>query len=155
MRINTILNLVLFTMHYNSLIPEINVSNFQKSLDFYTSIIGFTIKYQREEPNFAFLELNESQLMIEEVRHDSWLAGELIKPYGRGINLSIRSPDIEHTKNKVIEFGLDFFEPIYDVWYETEHGEPYGQRQFIVSDPDGYLLRMTQEISLCASSTGK
>ena len=133
-------------MKFNSLIPEFNVSNFESSLHFYTSIIGFKVKYHRNNPPFAFLELNESQLMLEEVRPDSWLAGELVKPYGRGMNLCIRSPDIEITKNKIIEAGLGFFEEIYDAWYVIENGAQYGQRQFVVTDPDGYLLRITQEI---------
>ena len=37
-------------MKFNPLTPELYVSHFQKSFDFYTKILGFTVEYQRENP---------------------------------------------------------------------------------------------------------
>ncbi len=34
-------------MKYNSLIPELTVSNIDKSIDFYT-LLGFKVKYERK-----------------------------------------------------------------------------------------------------------
>jgi len=36
-------------MKFNKLIPELSVSDFKKSIDFYTKIIGFKMEYQRGE----------------------------------------------------------------------------------------------------------
>ena len=53
-------------MKFNSLIPELSVSNINKSIDFYTSI-GFTIIYERKEDKFCFLELEDNKIMVEEL----------------------------------------------------------------------------------------
>jgi len=140
-------------MIYSPLIPELNVSNFAESLRFYVSILGFEVKYQRADPAFAFLELNGAQLMLEVVQEDSWLLAELVKPFGRGMNLSIRCTDVVATATSLDAAGFSFFEPMHEAWYITQ-GVEYGQRQCIVADPDGYLLRLTQKMGIrpiCAS----
>jgi len=54
-------------MKSNSLVPELSISDFEKTLEFYTKILGFTIEYQRVDEGFAFLSLGEAQLMIDEI----------------------------------------------------------------------------------------
>lgn len=44
-------------MKSNPLKPELYVTDFKKSLQFYTEILGFTIEYQRENPLFAFYHI--------------------------------------------------------------------------------------------------
>ena len=51
-------------MKFNSLIPELSVTNLEKSKEFYVNI-GFEIKYEREEDKLCFLQLEEAQLMIK------------------------------------------------------------------------------------------
>ena len=36
-------------MQFNPLVPELEVLDFQKSIAFYTQVLGFTIEYQRKE----------------------------------------------------------------------------------------------------------
>ena len=79
---------------FNALIPELSVSDFKKSLEFYMTILLFKLEYERKADKFAFLSLNESQIMIEE-RNGNWETGELIYPYGRGINLQIATNNID------------------------------------------------------------
>ena len=69
-------------MRFNKLIPELVVSNLNKSLKFYVKIIGFKVEYSREK--FVFLSFQGSQIMISE--NDTWNTGKLEKPFGRGIN---------------------------------------------------------------------
>ena len=38
--------------------------------------------------------------MIEELRQDSWVLGELARPFGRGINLQIECADVEDLRSK-------------------------------------------------------
>ena len=57
-------------MKFNSLIPELSVSNIQNSIKFYTDL-GFHVVYERKADKFAFLELEENQLMIEEI-NEHW-----------------------------------------------------------------------------------
>ena len=66
---------------FNKLIPELSVSDINKSKEFYLSL-GFSIIYERVDDKFCFLELDGNQLMIEEV-NENWNVGELEYPFGR------------------------------------------------------------------------
>ncbi|MFN9833072.1 MAG: VOC family protein [Phenylobacterium sp.] len=50
------------------LVPELDVSNLEASLTFYTRILGFTVLYQRPEEAFACLEL-EGACEVTPVSH--------------------------------------------------------------------------------------
>ena len=78
---------------YNSLIPELSVSNIDISKKFYLDL-GFKIRYERKENKFCLLQLEGNQIMIEE-NNDNWNTGKLEHPYGRGINLSMTVSNIE------------------------------------------------------------
>ena len=54
-------------MEWNQMIPELDVFDLEKSLNFYTKLIGFEIVYTREEDRFAFLQMERVQLMIQEL----------------------------------------------------------------------------------------
>ena len=41
-------------MKYNDLIPELVVSDIEKSKEFYINHLGFKIEYEREEDKFFF-----------------------------------------------------------------------------------------------------
>ena len=125
-------------MHFNSLIPELSVRDIEKSKDFYLKI-GFTIKYQREK--FYFLELEENQLMIEEI-NDHWNVGELLYPFGRGINLSMSVSDIDALYQKLKAQNFVFFKELMCNTYQVEE-EFYEDKEFLIQDPNGYLLRFT------------
>ena len=125
-------------MHFNSLIPELSVRDIEKSKNFYLKI-GFTIKYQREK--FYFLELEENQLMIEEI-NDHWNVGELLYPFGRGINLSMSVSDIDALYQKLKAQNFVFFKELMCNTYQVEE-EFYEDKEFLIQDPDGYLLRFT------------
>ena len=60
-------------MKFNSLIPELSVSNIERSKKFYLSL-GFKIMYERKENKFIFLQLEENQIMIEE-NNGNWDTG--------------------------------------------------------------------------------
>ncbi|HDY8206668.1 TPA: VOC family protein, partial [Vibrio vulnificus] len=49
--------------YWNPMVPELSASNFANSIDFYCEIIGFKIRNQRKEPDFAYLELEQIQIM--------------------------------------------------------------------------------------------
>jgi catechol 2,3-dioxygenase-like lactoylglutathione lyase family enzyme len=67
-------------------------------------------------------------------------AAPLKHPYGRGVNFQIEVPDIDALHLAVQRAGLSIVIPIEERWYRQNEIE-YGNRQFVVADPDGYLLR--------------
>src|SRR5579883_2846667 len=75
-------------MDFQPLIPELSVSDFEKSLSFYSEILPFRVEFQRPESQFAFLSYQGCQLMITH-EQTTWKTGALEYPYGRGIHLAM------------------------------------------------------------------
>ena len=100
------------------LTPELCCSNIKISLAFYTEVLGFEIQYQREEEGFAMLERQRSRIMLDEISENfqkgkkrTWTSGVLEKPFGRGINLEIRTENVDalellHNPPKVQNYKL-------------------------------------------------
>ena len=128
----------MINMKFNSLIPELSVSNIEKSKEFYLSI-GFTIKYEREEDKLCFLELEDNQIMIQE-ENNNWNTGIMEYPYGRGINLSMSVSNVEKMYNNLKEKGIKFFLDLETHNYRVDN-KVYNDQEFLLQDPDGYLLR--------------
>jgi len=125
-------------MKFNSLIPELSVSNINKSKEFYLKI-GFQIKYERKEDKFCFLELENNQIMIEE-NNNNWNTGKLEYPYGRGINISMSISDVEMLYNTLKKKKIDFYLDLEVHEYRVDD-KIYYDKEFLIQDPDGYLLR--------------
>lgn len=133
-------------MLQNPLIPELSISSFEKSLDFYTRVLGFSVAYQRPEEGFAFLKLGPAQLMIDEIgKGRTWKTGAFEEPLGRGINFQIQVKSIEPLLANLKANGVGLFLEPEEKWYRTGDIEA-GNRQFLVQDPDGYLLRFTEDL---------
>ncbi len=134
------------SMFVPRLIPELICSDLKASLAFYR-LLDFTIDYQRPEERFVYLTRHDAVLMLEQPHtHDRlYPRAELTQPYGRGINLSIDVDDLETVLAAVTQAGHKLFLPLEERWYDRDD-DAIGVRQFAVQDPDGYLLRLTQNI---------
>ncbi len=131
-------------MMYNPLVPELSVSDFAVSLRFYTVVLGFNIEYQRPEDQFAYLSYQGSQLMIEQA-HGVWETGLLEHPYGRGVNFEMGVDQIAPLVEALRADGYPLMVEPQERWYRRDD-TAIGQRQFLVMDPDGYLLRFAQSL---------
>lgn len=135
-------------MKSNSLKPELYVSDFQKSLDFYTKILDFTVEYQRTNPLFAFLSYQGSQLMIQEVdpnEDKTFITGTYEYPFGRGINFQIETDNVEKLVESLKSHNYPLRRELQDSWYKKGNILS-GSRQILVQDPNGYLLRFSQDL---------
>jgi catechol 2,3-dioxygenase-like lactoylglutathione lyase family enzyme len=132
-----------------ALIPELDVSDLARSLDFYVGLIGFELRYERPEERFAYLTLGDAHLMLEEAAGPGrrFRTAPLEPPFGRGVNFQIRVEDAAALHDHVLAASLIPYLPLEERWYRRGDTE-IGLRQFVVADPDGYLLRF-------ASSLGK
>jgi catechol 2,3-dioxygenase-like lactoylglutathione lyase family enzyme len=122
-------------------IPELLVTDFAKSLTFYTDTLGFDVLYTRGAPDFAMLRLGRVQLMLEHLAPDVWLTGPMEQPYGRGINLEMEHPDPESLSNDLAAKGVGLYRPLFTVIRDLANGTKSTSVEFLVQDPDGYLLR--------------
>lgn len=129
-------------MNFNALIPEITVSDIEKTKEFYINILGFKIEYERPEDKFAFLSLGNAQMMFEQYHKDGWNVAELKYPYGTGVNLQIGVSDINKLYNKVMKAGIELYRELKTNVYMVD-GKETQQKEFLIMDCDGYLLRFT------------
>ena len=130
-------------MKFISLIPELSVINIDESKRFYIDILGFKLEYERIEDKFAFLSLGDIQIMIEEV-NGYWNTGELKYPFGRGINFQMEVPSVEEIRKNLVKNNIELFRDITISEYEC-NGEIILQKEFLVQDLNGYLLRFCSE----------
>lgn len=133
--------------------PELTVGDFTRSLDFYTRLLGFTARYSRSEPDFAYLDRGGAQLMIEARHTEDWEVAALEAPFGRGINLTIEMSDVDACCQRVLAAGWPLFRPLRDNRYPVNEQEESVMREFLLQDPDGYLLRPSQYLGRSASSS--
>lgn len=125
-------------MQFNSLIPELSVTDINKSKEFYLNL-GFSIKYERPENKFCFLELEKNQIMIEQI-NDNWNTGSLEYPFGRGINISMSVSNIDELYKNIINKKIKIFKELETHTYKVNDID-YEDKEFLIQDPDGYLLR--------------
>lgn len=132
-----------------TLIPEFQVIDYAKSLDFYIRLAGFEVIYDRAEENFAMLATNGALLMIEglTIQNRSWQVGQMERPFGRGMNLQIEVQDVHLLYQNFKNGGYQIFFDLEEKWYRANDHE-IGHKQFLVQDPDGYLLRFFQKIGI-------
>lgn len=131
----------------SKLVPELMVTDLESSLAFWVSCLGFEVVYQRPEDGFAYLDLNGAQVMLEQGAPDAgqWLTAPLSKPFGRGINLQIDVVAVAPIIQKLGQAGFPLFRACKDTWYRANNVE-VGQRELIVQDPDGYLVRLVERL---------
>ena len=132
-------------MYFNKTIPELSVTNLEKSLKFYKTI-GFKIEYERPENKFVFLSLGEIQFMLQELTNDDkWDVASLSYPFGNGINFQLEVDDVEKIYNSLKENNYKIAFEMEENWYRQDD-KFLGNKEFLVQDPDGYLLRFSEDL---------
>ncbi|MEH6631232.1 MAG: VOC family protein [Halopseudomonas aestusnigri] len=136
-------------------VPELLCSNLDVSLDFYLNLAGFEVLYDRPENRFAYLGMDGAELMLDETpevsddaildQDSDWWTAPATKPYGRGINLQIEVSDVQAIHDRLDKAKWPLFRPLEDQWYRAGDIE-VGNREFLVQDPDGYLLRFFSDL---------
>ena len=123
------------------MIPELSVFDIEQTKRFYNDL-GFKIEYERPEEKFVFMSFQDSQFMFEQIHNNGWNIGELIYPLGRGINFSIAVDDIEGLYKLVKTLNLEIYRELNRSIYQV-NGTEETQTEFLIQDPNGYLLRFT------------
>ena len=129
-------------MKFNKLIPELTVFDINETKDFYINILGFKLEYERVDQKFVFLSFEDSQFMFEEIHEEGWNIGELTYPLGRGINFSIEVKDINKLYVEIKSHNITLYRELMVNNYKAEN-ETIEQKEFLIQDPNGYLLRFT------------
>jgi catechol 2,3-dioxygenase-like lactoylglutathione lyase family enzyme len=145
-------------MKMNRLIPELDVSDLARSLRFYREVVRCEVVYERPEERFAFLNLEGAQFMLEEAAGPGrrFRTASLEFPFGRGVNFQIQVTRVDALFQHCSESECPIVIQPEEQWYRKDQIE-LGNRQFVVADPDGYLLRFFEDLGsrkILASQVG-
>ncbi len=132
-------------MFWNKIIPEFSVTNLENSLSFYKTV-GFKIEYERLENKFAFISLGTIQIMLQEVsNNDKWTVSPLSYPFGNGINFQLEVDNVDFIYDSLKKNNYKITFEIEENWYR-QNDKLLGNKEFLVQDPDGYLLRFSEDL---------
>jgi lactoylglutathione lyase len=119
---------------------ELFVTDRDKSVDFYTSVLGFEVR--RLDESYAMLTCGDVVLGLsrqadlpETGEGPGFTQQRLNQDHGAGVEIVLETPDLEGLYERVQRSGYQLAAPIQD--------RPWGLRDFRVADPDGYYLRIT------------
>jgi catechol 2,3-dioxygenase-like lactoylglutathione lyase family enzyme len=129
-----------------ALVPEFGVTDIRKSLSFWCGRLGFKVAYDRPDARFAYLVREHLQVMLCEL-NGNWETAEMQRPFGRGINLQMMVEGIDPIVSALDAAGWPLYERPNDAWYRAGDQER-GQREFLVQDPDCYLIRFAERLGL-------
>ena len=135
-----------------ALVPELSVTDLDASLRFWCGLLGFAIAYDRPAARFAFLTRGAAQIMLCQ-RNGRWDTATLDYPFGRGMNLQTMIEPLDPVLAALEAAGWPLFEPPSEAWYRVGDAE-HGQRECLVQDPDGYLIRLAEDLGIRAPAEG-
>ncbi|MFO1174810.1 MAG: hypothetical protein U1E48_06330 [Paracoccaceae bacterium] len=128
-----------------NLIAEFMVSNYDRTLAFWTGPLGFAVAFSRPAQRLACLCRPEGAQVMFYERDGDWETGPMEPPFGRGTIIQLFVADVDSIAATVQAAGLPFFVPPREKW--RDWGDRLGgQREFLVQDPDGYLVMVAQRI---------
>ncbi|MFM9848817.1 MAG: bleomycin resistance protein [Hyphomicrobiaceae bacterium] len=133
------------------MVPELKVSDLAASLRFWCDLLGFSVRYGRPEDGFAFLDLHGAQVMLDQrgagppERRGLWETGAMDYPFGRGINFELHVVGLANVLARLEAAATSIYFGPEERWYRVNSSE-VGVRQFLVQDPDGYLVRLQEKI---------
>ena len=119
---------------------ELFVTDRDRSVDFYTSVLGFEVR--RLDESYALLTCGDVTIGIgrqtdlpETGEGPGFTQQRLARDHGAGVEIVLETPDLDALYERVQRSGYPLAAPL--------QGRPWGLRDFRVADPDGYYLRIT------------
>lgn len=132
-------------LEFSKNIPELSVTNLENSLNFYKTA-RFKVAYDRPENKFAFISLGEIQFMLQEIaNNDKWNVAPLSYPFGNGINFQLEVENLDEIYNSFKNSNYKITFDIEENWYRQDN-KLLGNKEFLIQDPDGYLLRFSEDL---------
>ena len=124
---------------------EMMVTDYPATYAFWTKVLGFGLAFERPEQKLACLEHRDgAQVMIYQ-RDGDWEVGPMEAPFGRGVVIQVYVTNARAAAARVEAAGLPFYVALREKW--RDWGDRLGgQREFLVQDPDGYLVMVAERI---------
>lgn len=132
------------------MVPELEVRDIHQSLVFYTQVLDFHIRYERPLDGFAFIEYHSgneiAQIMLDQIGIGrSWVKLNEPKPLGLGVSFEIATSELDTIIKRLESHRHALKIPLETKTYRIAEST-VTQRQIWLHDPDGYLLRFSEEV---------
>ena len=131
--------------HWNRLVVEMMVQDYDRALAWWTGFVGMAPVFTRPAQKLAFLQHGDgAQVMIYE-RDGDWEVAAMAPPFGRGAVVQVFVDDVAAVHARFAAAGHEFYLDLREKW--RDWGDCLGgQREFLVQDPDGYLVMVAQHL---------
>lgn len=117
------------------------VASIERSVEFYRDVLGFEVTFQTTAPDgkLGHAEVRSGAAAVMFDRLD-WAPEAANAPRGNGTNLyfDVGDADIDAYYERVRGRGADVAQEIHDQFW--------GDRHFVIRDPDGYHLSFAKKI---------
>lgn len=131
--------------HWAKTIPELIVFDYDRTLPFWRDILGFVVQFDRPSERLAMLEHPDGAQVMFFERDGGWETGPFEQPLGRGVVIQVFVTNVDAVALRVEAAGLPFFVAPFEKW--RDWGDRLGgQREFLVTDPNGYLVKVAQHL---------
>jgi catechol 2,3-dioxygenase-like lactoylglutathione lyase family enzyme len=141
------------------MLVELDVADLGRSVDFYVAALGFAVAVERPARQFAYLTLDgtvDLMLQAADGPGDRLRTAVLERPFGRGVCVVIPCRDVDALCAAFVAAGGRPLAALGERDYEIDVLRPTARwaevgrrritnRQFVVADPDGYVLRFSAE----------
>jgi len=118
-------------MRYNLNLLRVFVTDWQRAVDFYTTLLEMPVSYRNDELGWLQLDTGACQLALERVDSGDPEGPELI---GRFIGSSLQVDDVVATYATLAARGVEFVGP--------PERQPWGGTLAHFRDPDGNVLTL-------------
>jgi lactoylglutathione lyase len=113
---------------------EIFVGDARKCIDFYTNVLQF--KLLRDEPEYIYMNWDNIFLAaIPNANKETLVEKNAYRGPPKGLEIVFEVDDLVAARDQVVERGWKL-----DADIDTQ---PWGLKDFRITDPDGYYLRIT------------
>lgn len=125
---------VMINLSKMQLVPLMRCRNMRRSLDFYTNVLDFAIKYPDSTADDDFVTIINDQAEIELSVSDGTT----------GTILNIQVEDVDALFEKYVSRGLDTSGKKQSPVHQGPLDQTWGMREFYVTDSDGHTLRFVK-----------
>jgi uncharacterized glyoxalase superfamily protein PhnB len=119
----------------HSTVPVVSTDDIAKSLAYYQDVLGFAIDFQYGDPP-VYAGVNSGAAEIYFTHSPDFV--KLVADHGLHPDIFIWVSDANRYFNLHVKNGAEIIEAIAD--------RPWGARQYVVRDPNGYYLKFAQPL---------
>ena len=123
------------SLQVHSTVPVISTDDIQKSLAYYQDVLGFVFDFQYGDPPvYAGVNAGNAEIYFTYNPEHA----RLVREQALGPDIFIWVTDAEDLFRMHERNGAEIIEPITD--------RPWGARQYVVREPNGYNLKFAQPL---------